>query len=158
VLFLRSEDDRIFRFELPFIWWHERDNSAVEGHIELMKTDPGFFEHHHNFFFDKWGRGETVQLHDVGALSDDDRYTKELHERFHTKSVLSIPISVEGSTMGVLFFATTQRRRNWPTELIPRLRLFGEVFVNAMARRRAEEKLQAAFTEIRQLWKTIWAA
>jgi formate hydrogenlyase transcriptional activator len=156
MLFLRSEDDQTFRFELPFVWWPETDNAVVEGDIELLRSDPHFFDRH-QFYSEKWQRGEVVQVNDARAFPEGAQEIKNLYERFHTKSVLSIPISIGGSTMGALFFATIRKHRSWPAELIPRLRLFGEVFVNAMGRKRSEEKLQAAFTEIRRLKEKIEA-
>jgi signal transduction histidine kinase len=66
------------------------------------------------------------------------------------QSHLAIPLAVGGSVIGALGFATFQRRRAWPEELVPRLRLVGEVFANALQRQRAEEALRASEESLRQ--------
>ncbi|HEX9911465.1 MAG TPA: sigma 54-interacting transcriptional regulator, partial [Desulfatiglandales bacterium] len=68
-----------------------------------------------------------------------------------------IPITLEGSTAGAFTVVTTRHHRTWSDDLIPRLRLFGEVFINAIARKRSEERLREALSEIRKLKDRIEA-
>ena len=42
-------------------------------------------------------------------------------------------------------------QRDWSDELIQRLRLVGQVFANALLRRRAEEALRASETRLRSI-------
>jgi len=44
-----------------------------------------------------------------------------------------------------------RQRCAWPTEILSRLQLIGEVFANAILRRRAEEALRKALAENQQL-------
>ncbi len=67
------------------------------------------------------------------------------------KSHLTLPLMVGGSILGWISFGTVWKERIWPRELIPRLRIVGEIFANALVRQRGEVKLQNAFTEIKQL-------
>jgi transcriptional regulator with GAF, ATPase, and Fis domain len=76
---------------------------------------------------------------------------KEAYRTFHCKSQLSVPVSVSGSTVAVLTVSNNHLYKTWPEELVPRLRLFGEVFANALARKKSEEALQNAFAQVRQL-------
>ena len=48
-------------------------------------------------------------------------------------------------------FASYRVKRTWPDNLIQRLRLLWEVFSNALERKRADQKIQKALAEIKQL-------
>jgi two-component system, NarL family, sensor kinase len=66
------------------------------------------------------------------------------------KSNLAIPLRVEGTVVGGIGFASFRGYRDWPNDLIQRLRLIGEIFANAVARKRADEALQAREQSLRQ--------
>jgi C4-dicarboxylate-specific signal transduction histidine kinase len=57
------------------------------------------------------------------------------------KSLLAIPVSVNGATFA-LALETTKPHRVWPKDLEPRLRMVGEIFAGALERKRAGEELQ----------------
>ncbi|MBI5248983.1 MAG: sigma 54-interacting transcriptional regulator, partial [Desulfomonile tiedjei] len=109
------------------------------------------------YLFEKWRRGEVCQFTRTEDIPDEARDVKSILTKFGAKSHLSIPITLAGSTAGAFTVATTRHHRTWSEDLIPRLRLFGEVFINAMARKRSEEKLQEALSEIRKLKDRIEA-
>lgn len=58
------------------------------------------------------------------------------------KSNLAIPLSVDDRFGCVLTFATFRQRLIWSDDLVDRLWLLGEVFANAVARRRLDETTQ----------------
>jgi transcriptional regulator with GAF, ATPase, and Fis domain len=58
---------------------------------------------------------------------------------------------VGGSPLGLLGFGAIHKERTWPDELVQRLKLVGEVFANALMRRRTEQELHQAFTQIKEL-------
>ena len=66
------------------------------------------------------------------------------------KSNVTIPLMVMGSTVGGIGFSSFHSRRVLPDELIPRLRLVGDIFTNALARKRADEDLNAKEHLLRQ--------
>ena len=57
---------------------------------------------------------------------------------YDTRSLLAVPLVVEGTVVGALSCATVRGDREWPDTLIERLRLLAEVFASTLARRRAE--------------------
>jgi PAS domain S-box-containing protein len=57
------------------------------------------------------------------------------------KSSLSIPLSIRGSSIGVLMLCSFRSYCVWPKELVSRLQLVGESFANAIARKRAETEV-----------------
>ena len=66
---------------------------------------------------------------------------KEFAGRIGAKSVLSIPVCIGGSVICAISFTSMRIYRDWPDEMVARLRLVGEIFANAIARKRAEETL-----------------
>jgi PAS domain S-box-containing protein len=64
------------------------------------------------------------------------------------KSALMIPLRIGDSLRCVLTFGALRRRREWPEELVAQLRVVGEVFANAVARRQAEERLRRQQLEL----------
>jgi signal transduction histidine kinase len=52
--------------------------------------------------------------------------------------------------LGAIGFGSFRRYRDWPDDLIQRLRLVGEIFTNALARKRADEALRAREESLRQ--------
>ena len=56
------------------------------------------------------------------------------------KSILSVPLMVGGNVLGPFAFVSTHTMQVWPENLIPRLRLVGEVFANVIKRK--QDRLQ----------------
>ncbi len=97
-------------------------------------------------------KGETLAF---SRLPEDfwggDEREKELAASFRFRSHLSIPLRVSGRPLGALSIACFRHERVWPAEVIPRLRLLGEVFANALARRNHWVSLEQALAEVREL-------
>jgi formate hydrogenlyase transcriptional activator len=75
----------------------------------------------------------------------------EYCRRTGLRANLSIPLRIGGRIMGVIGFGAFRETRIWPNDLIARLKLVGEVFAQALVRKREQEKLLAALEEIRVL-------
>jgi len=67
------------------------------------------------------------------------------------KSNLTIPLQAMGSVVGGIGFGSFRIYREWPPELVQRLRLIGDIFTNALARKQADEALQRATEQARLL-------
>ena len=64
------------------------------------------------------------------------------------KSQLTIPLKVTGAVVGGIGFASFRARLEWPDELVRRLRLVGDIFTNALARKQADEALRALASKL----------
>jgi PAS domain S-box-containing protein len=84
-------------------------------------------------------QGKVLRL---SALPDDlppeATAEREYCLRVGLKSHVMIPLQVTGSVVGAIGFASFRGRHDWPDDLIQRLRLVGEIFTNALARKRAD--------------------
>ena len=156
LFFTLTRGSGAFRFDLPYAWWPPEDDAVIAGHTRWMRQDPHFFDNF-GYYFEKWRRGELIQFQRLEELPPEADQLKQIYVKFGVKSALSIPVSVGGSTVGALVLTTVRAHRSWPTDLIPRLRLYGEILANALIRKESEESLRNALAEVRRLKEQLEA-
>jgi signal transduction histidine kinase len=89
-------------------------------------------------------RGEVLRLTTLpDDLPPDAVLERQDCVQAGLKSHVMIPLKVMGAVVGAIGFASFHRSRGWPDDLVQRLRLVGEIFTNALARKRADEALRA---------------
>jgi len=101
------------------------------------------------WFLAKLRAGETVavsRLDDIPSPTDRDSL-----QRIGTRATVAVPLLSGGQLIGSLTFASMRRPRSWPDPLLDRFRLIGNVFAQALARRRAHDDLQRALREVSRL-------
>jgi formate hydrogenlyase transcriptional activator len=152
ILYLLAENGETFRPYPHSAWWLEEEGEHVTKYNELWdRHDPEFIDAF-RYLFNYWRRGEYVQWTQLDPLPVEAQRMKEAYRIFGSlKSQLSVPVSVSGSTVAVLTVSNNSLYKTWPEDLVPRLRLFGEVFANALTRKKSEESLQNALEEVQQL-------
>jgi PAS domain S-box-containing protein len=91
--------------------------------------------------------GRVVRFSRVDELPHAAEMCKRFARGTGMKSHVAIPIDCDASPCA-LGIATFRQEREFPEEMIPRLRLIGEVFRNALARRDAEVKLHRMQAEL----------
>jgi signal transduction histidine kinase len=75
---------------------------------------------------------------------------REYCARVGLKAHVMIPLKVTESVVGAIGFGSFRGPRDWPDDLIRRLRLVGEIFTNALARKRADEAVRDSEQTLRQ--------
>jgi two-component system, NarL family, sensor kinase len=96
-------------------------------------------------------QGEILRLSKLpDDLPPEATQEREYCTQVGLKSHLMIPLKVMGSIAGAIGFGSFIGSRDWPDDLIQRLRLVGEIFTNALARKRADEDLRAREQSLRQ--------
>jgi signal transduction histidine kinase len=96
--------------------------------------------------------GEVFQVSRLpDELPPEATHEREYCLRVGLKSHLMIPLKVMDSVVGALGFGSFRGYRSWPGDLIRRLRLVGEIFTNALARKQADEALRAREQSLRQM-------
>jgi signal transduction histidine kinase len=86
-------------------------------------------------------RGSVVRFPRTDALPAEAAADRASYERLGTRSHLSIPLQAGGPMLGVLSFDSVRAERDWPDELVERLRLLSEAFASALERKRMESTL-----------------
>lgn len=124
-------------------------STAVEG---VEPTPQGPLPAQLSWFLAKLRTGEVLIVqspsHDLPpeAVAEAE-YIRQTDLHSH----LSIPLRIGGRVIGAIAFSAFRETRAWPADLIARLKLVGEVFAQAIARKREHEKLLAALAEIKLL-------
>jgi PAS domain S-box-containing protein len=97
-------------------------------------------------------RGEVLRLERLpDDLPEEATREREYCIRSGIRSQLTIPLAVGGSVRFAIGCASFRAPQPWPEELVQRLRLLGEVFANALERRRADEELRRRERHYRDL-------
>jgi two-component system, NarL family, sensor kinase len=96
-------------------------------------------------------RGELMRFERL----PEDAPAEAVNERAYIiktgmKSNLTIPLRAGGVVLGVLSFGAFRQFRAWPDELVQRLRTVGEIFANALARKRADHDLHVREETLRK--------
>jgi PAS domain S-box-containing protein len=93
-----------------------------------------------------WWRGRLASG-EVAFVTDRDSLPEEAlaeREYFRQMGILSagtVPLRVGGEIEGAISFVSSKRRVTWTEDLLNRVRVLGEVFWNALMRKRAQEAL-----------------
>ena len=95
-------------------------------------------------------RGNPVVINRVEDLPTEAERERQLCLVKGMKSVLSIPLVSAGKILGSCALVSARGERVWPEEYIPRLRLLGEILVNALERRQADEASRESERILRQ--------
>src|SRR5882724_2999623 len=124
-------------------------STAVEG---VEPAPQGSLPSQLSWFLAKLRAGEIFIIQNpADDLPREAVAEAEYFKRTGLHSHLSIPLRIGGRIIGAIAFAAFRETRVWPDDLIARLKLVGEVFAQAIARKREQEKLLNALAEIKVL-------
>jgi formate hydrogenlyase transcriptional activator len=104
-----------------------------------------------------WAFEKLVERHEVVSFSMLDdlppeaNADKQTYAEWGIRSALDIPIVTGGSVVHVVAINSVKSERVWPEELFPRLKLLGEVFVNALERKQIRLELEQRLRQIEEL-------
>ena len=86
-------------------------------------------------------RGETLRFRSLDELRAEASVDRQSFTRSGVRSLVAVPLDVDGTAAGVIACMTYGRERAWPDEVVQRLRTVGEVFAGALVRTQAEAAL-----------------
>jgi transcriptional regulator with GAF, ATPase, and Fis domain len=87
---------------------------------------------------------EQLRLGKIVSFSSPDELSEDIAGEFKKSDLISgaaIPLSIGKSYDYVLTVGSVRNKRDWPDALISRLQLIGEIFVNALERKKTDEKI-----------------
>ncbi|MRR33557.1 AAA family ATPase [bacterium] len=130
--------------------WYAEGIPRVGGETNLQPLFPWTFEK-------LVMRGETSCVPNIEALPPEAETDRQTWTRMGVRSSLILPLFIGKSVCYLFALGNLSRKIFWPDDYIPRLRLLGETFVNALARKKAEEELRNSIAEIRRLKEKLRA-
>jgi len=105
-----------------------------------------------------WAFEMLFEKRQIQAFSSLDELPPEAHVskqtwiEWGTRSTLNIPILIGESVDYAISINSVKSERVWPEEFIPRLRLLGEILVNALERKQMTREIQKSVEE----WQTTF--
>lgn len=109
------------------------------------------------WFVEQMMRLDVVPVAAVDELPPEAAAYRDVLQFFEIKSCLDVPLVKDGRLFGFIGYETVHNYKDWPDETIALLRVVGEIYVNALQHRQAEqahvdkEKLQIALRKEREL-------
>ncbi len=101
--------------------------------------------------------GKIVLVADVRDLPGEASADRAHFISLGILANISIPLSVGGAVVGVLSFNSRAPAESWPAMYLERYKLLGDIFANALMRKRSDKALQNAFEEIKTLKELVEA-
>jgi transcriptional regulator with GAF, ATPase, and Fis domain len=124
-------------------------STAIDG---FQPTPVGQLPAQLSWFIGKLRAGEIVVTTNAAVdLPAEAAGEAEYCRKTGLVSHLAIPLRIGGRVIGAIAFSACHQTRIWPEDLATRLRLVGEVFAQALARKREQEKLLSALAQIKIL-------
>jgi formate hydrogenlyase transcriptional activator len=130
---------------------HTADAKGIErvsGDIDLTILFPWLYER-------VVLKGQPVCIARIEELPESAGQDRSSCTAMGIRSFMNIPIAFEGRISSLMVLNAMRGERSWPEEYVPRVRLLGEIFMNAVERRKAEEQLQMRLLEIEQLKQKV---
>ena len=100
---------------------------------------------------------DAVYIPNVDKLGPEYQSEKQIFEAEGVKSFVGVPMLLHNLTMGFLGFETVSKEKEWSEESITLLRVLGEVFMNALERKAAEEIIKTSERRRQNLKKRLEA-
>lgn len=91
--------------------------------------------------------GNIVRIAHLGDIPLGGQADAAALRQIGVRSILAVPISVEGKITGAITLMSIEREHEWPEVLMPGVRLLAEVFANLHARQATERLKLAAEVE-----------
>jgi len=127
--------------------WRPTHVAYADGQVPRVPVGTDFHRSSHPWAYEKlFEKGQTLAFSSMDELPPEAHEDRKAWIERGTQSTLLIPIFTGKSVEYVITVNAMKSKRDWPAEFIPRLRLMGEILVNALERRQsrveAEEKLR----------------
>jgi PAS domain S-box-containing protein len=131
---------------------HVTHTCALAG---VKKTEKGPADLRFPWLVNELRQGRDVVVPAVRHLPAEATDLRAMMADTGMKSGIAIPLHIGDALICVLTFGIFAGERDWPGELIARLRVAGEIFANAIARRQAKERLQRKQQEFAHLGRVV---
>lgn len=124
---------------------HEWCASGIESRIDGLQ---GVSPYNFPWWMDKLDKFEDIDIPRVADLPLEANSGREILESQNIQSLVVVPMVHGGSLIGFFGLDSLRVERTWPEDIIRLLRIVGEIFTNALERKRIQEDLQKARDEL----------
>jgi DNA-binding CsgD family transcriptional regulator len=134
----------------------EKNKIVITHSYEVPGVPPTpriYVEDHWPDYASKVQGGEPFRVpEDLPAEATAER---EYVAQVGLKSQFTVPLTMAGTVVGAIGFASFRSHLEWPEDLVLRLGLIGDIFNYSLARKHVHEALQRANQQVRMLRKDL---
>lgn len=124
---------------------HEWCSSGIASEIETLQDIP-------NEMLSWWSKqlkeSDFIAIPSVELMPEDAAAEQLFFQRQHIKSLIALPLEYKNEVIGFLGFDALKMYQSWNVESVSMLRFVGEIIVNALQRKWAEEKFQSLYDSL----------
>ena len=131
---------------------HEWCMQGVKPQIERLKKVPLSLS---PWLINQIKSAEAVHIPRVDQLPPEAATLKKENERQGVKSLILVPTEYGGEVIGFLGLDSINEQKIWPPDVVALLRIIGEIFANAIERKRVEEALRESEEKYRTILEII---
>jgi PAS domain S-box-containing protein len=124
---------------------------AVDG---VERYPPGPVPAHLSWYLGQVRADKIMRVRSLDDLPPEAIEQIEYRRRSGIRSSLGIPLRVGGHIVGLINFSAFRSTREWPDDLIARLKIVGEVMAQALVRKRSEAALRASEARWQSIFET----
>jgi PAS domain S-box-containing protein len=96
----------------------------------------------YKWVMNKFYSSEPVYISKMSDIPPEGSYERKALEEKGVKSLLAIPLLIEGKVSGFIGFSSIKKERDWNKEYMVLLNISGEIFMNALEKRKIEKELR----------------
>jgi transcriptional regulator with GAF, ATPase, and Fis domain len=126
-------------------WTHSAGIEIAERKRNLTISDE------HQWFTKVLKRGNIIDIPSINDLPEEAVEEKKFWKDTGIKSNLTIPMKIGKTHIGGITLSSFTQEYCWSDDLVQRIKLVGNVFGNALTRKRSELKLKETVREIKEL-------
>ena len=128
---------------------------GIEPQIDNLRSVPG---NSVPYFMEFMNRYETFYAPRVADLPPEAQREKDIFQKEDIQSLICVPMVHRDSLVGFVGFDSVREEKRWPEESIALLKIMGEIFINALERKRSEEQLLESERRYRTIFETTGTA
>jgi len=106
------------------------------------------------WLYERICRGDVVNVPEVSQLPPEAKAEKSEWSAEKIQSLIVVPVVCRGSLAGFTGIDSLRERKVWTEEIISLLRVMGEIFANALERKRSVESLRESEGRYRTLFES----
>lgn len=105
--------------------------------------------------FEKVQKNNYLAISNTNEIPKEGTMLKDVMDAGGVKSMLAVPITIRNDFTGTLILASFEKEKFWHDEAIPLFKILGQVFANALERKKNDDKIRESESLYRAISSNI---